>query len=324
MGIKNLILHVHSDQSIKDGAQTPTEIVKRAKELGAPAVTLTDHGVLTGTFEFLKACKAEGIKGIPGVEAYVVEPGNDIRRHLILLAKDAQGYKAIEKAVTESNKHIVQLRTKAVPCMNKEIIQQWFGEGSLGHDHVIATSACVQGVVATELLSNHFLDSIIKKAERQRSKFPSPGDIKMLEKEKKIKELESQEKLLRNEKNEFSKLAKAPLKAAQKYYEKMKGTLIENEAKESLDNLIASKDSAAEKVEVYKTKIAAIKKEISALRTETNKFREGTKKWEKYNDEILAAESKKIAESILLENAAKEALYYQKIFGKNNFFIELQ
>ena len=58
----NLILHCHTDQSLKDGAQTVKQLVTRAKEMGASAVTLTDHGVLTGTYEFLAECKKAEIK----------------------------------------------------------------------------------------------------------------------------------------------------------------------------------------------------------------------------------------------------------------------
>ena len=64
-------LHVHSHYSLLDGLGTPKSIVLRAKELGFPAVALTDHGVLYGAIEFYKAAKAEGIKPIIGIDAFV-------------------------------------------------------------------------------------------------------------------------------------------------------------------------------------------------------------------------------------------------------------
>ena len=61
------IIHTHTDNSIRDGAMSAHTLCQRAHELGATAVVLTDHGVLTGTYEFMKAAKEFGIKRIPGV-----------------------------------------------------------------------------------------------------------------------------------------------------------------------------------------------------------------------------------------------------------------
>ena len=55
-------LHVHSAYSVLDGFGSPTALVKRAKELGMPALALTDHGTMFGTLDFFQAATAEGIK----------------------------------------------------------------------------------------------------------------------------------------------------------------------------------------------------------------------------------------------------------------------
>ena len=59
-------IHNHSDYSLLDGASQLPLMVKRAKELGMPALALTDHGVMYGAIELLKLCKSENIKPIIG------------------------------------------------------------------------------------------------------------------------------------------------------------------------------------------------------------------------------------------------------------------
>lgn len=104
-------LHTHSHYSLLDGLSKVPDLVKRAKELGMPALALTDHGSMYGAIEFYQECKKVGIKPIIGVEAYMAErsrhdrePGIDSKRyHLTLLAKNIAGYRNLMKLVTKSN-----------------------------------------------------------------------------------------------------------------------------------------------------------------------------------------------------------------------------
>lgn len=64
-------LHLHTFHSILDGAGSIDNYVNLAKEYNHPAMAITDHGTLSGTFEFWKKCKAAGVKPIIGMEAYV-------------------------------------------------------------------------------------------------------------------------------------------------------------------------------------------------------------------------------------------------------------
>lgn len=104
-------LHTHSHYSLLDGLSKIPDLVARAKELGMPALALTDHGNLYGAIEFYKECKKIGIKPIIGVEAYIAErsrldkePGIDSKRyHLTLLAKNNTGYKNLLKLVSRAN-----------------------------------------------------------------------------------------------------------------------------------------------------------------------------------------------------------------------------
>lgn len=63
-------LHVHSENSALDGLGTIPQLVARAKELGAPALGLTDHGVCGGIPDFISECNKQGITPMPGCEIY--------------------------------------------------------------------------------------------------------------------------------------------------------------------------------------------------------------------------------------------------------------
>lgn len=100
--LKWVPLHLHSQYSILDASCSVSEIAKKAKAYGMPAVALTDHGNLHGAIDFYKACLAEGIKPIIGCEVYVAPtsrfekkklgPGIRTAYHLVLLAKNGEGY----------------------------------------------------------------------------------------------------------------------------------------------------------------------------------------------------------------------------------------
>jgi DNA polymerase-3 subunit alpha len=97
-------LHVHSEYSLLDGACKIDKLAARAAELGMSALGLTDHGVMNGSVEHYKACKAAGIKPIIGVEAYLVDdrvttprsPRYE-RNHLTLLASNDAGFRNLVK-----------------------------------------------------------------------------------------------------------------------------------------------------------------------------------------------------------------------------------
>ncbi len=122
-------LHTHSHYSLLDGLSKISDLVARAKELGMPALALTDHGVMYGAIEFYKECLAAGIKPIIGVEAYIAErahtdkePGIDTKRyHLTLLAKNNAGYKNLMKLVSIA--HIEGYYYK--PRMDLDLIERY-------------------------------------------------------------------------------------------------------------------------------------------------------------------------------------------------------
>lgn len=150
-------LHIHSEFSLLDGANRIKDLPVRAKELGMKAIAITDHGVMYGAVDFYKACKKEGIKPIIGCECYVAkrsrfnkDPGIDnTYNHLILLAKNNEGYKNLSKMVSLSFVEGYYYK----PRIDKELLEKY-------HEGVIALSACLAGEVNQYILENN-----IEKAE---------------------------------------------------------------------------------------------------------------------------------------------------------------
>ncbi len=135
-------LHGHTEYSLLDGLAKILQMVKRVKELGMDAVSLTDHGVMYGAIEFYKACIAEGIKPIIGVEMYVAKRSHIDKEgkldaepfHLTVLAKNYQGYLNLMKLTTIAHCEGYYYR----PRVDKKLLKQ-YGEG------LIALSGCPSG-----------------------------------------------------------------------------------------------------------------------------------------------------------------------------------
>ena len=104
-------LHVHSEFSLLDGLSPVKHIVDTAKRHGMRAVALTDHGNLYGAIDFYSYAKNAGIKPIIGVETYVSprgmsdKVGSQDRNyfHLVLLAKNLEGYHNLLKLVSRAS-----------------------------------------------------------------------------------------------------------------------------------------------------------------------------------------------------------------------------
>ena len=145
-------LHVHSEFSLLDGANRIKDIPVIAKELGMDSIAITDHGAMFGVIDFYKACKANGIKPIIGCEVYVAprtrhdkDPNLDSKyNHLILLAKNMDGYKNLSKLVSLSYTEGFYYK----PRIDKEILEKY-------HENLVCCSACLAGEVSQAILNNN-------------------------------------------------------------------------------------------------------------------------------------------------------------------------
>lgn len=106
--------HLHTMYSTLDGVSTPYEYCKRAKEVGIPALAITDHGTMSGAMDFYQTCKEEGIIPLIGCELYAAKSLEDTsadgrgvdhinRHHLILFAKNEIGLANLYKLTSEAH-----------------------------------------------------------------------------------------------------------------------------------------------------------------------------------------------------------------------------
>ena len=145
-------LHLHSEYSLLDGAIKVKALCQYAKDNNMPAVAITDHGVMYSAIEFYRTAKEIGVKAIVGCEFYVHD--GDIHEknaqhnplyHLVLLAKDKDGYMNLVKLVSIA--HCEGMYYK--PRINFELLQKY-------HEGLICSSACLGGEVLQNLLKNNY------------------------------------------------------------------------------------------------------------------------------------------------------------------------
>lgn len=150
-------IHNHTHYSLLDGASNPEGLVKAAAAQGHTAVGLTDHGVMFGAVEFYKKAKKAGIKPLLGCEVYMAAGSRFDRSagkaasksknyyHLILLAKDATGYKNLLKLCTIGHTEGFYYK----PRIDREALEQ-------NHEGLVCTSACIGGVVGDFLVRRDY------------------------------------------------------------------------------------------------------------------------------------------------------------------------
>lgn len=148
-------LHCHTQYSLLDGAADIKKLFKKAKADEMPAIAITDHGNMFGVFEFVAEGHKTGIKPIVGCEFYLVEDRHkkqftkeqkDVRRHQLLLAKNAEGYRNLAKLCSLG---FIEGMYGKYPRIDKELLVKY-------HKGLIATTCCIGASVP---------QAIIKKGE---------------------------------------------------------------------------------------------------------------------------------------------------------------
>jgi len=149
-------LHLHTDYSLLDGAIQIKPLAERAEKLGMKACAMTDHGNMFGAISFYNTMKARGIKPIIGCETYLARgsrkdragraaPGEKTNHHLILLAKDFEGYRNLSRLTSKAFTEGFYYK----PRIDKELLAQH----SKG---LIALSSCMSGVPSALLARECF------------------------------------------------------------------------------------------------------------------------------------------------------------------------
>jgi DNA polymerase-3 subunit alpha len=138
-----------------DGACDVDKLCKRVKDLGMPAVAMTDHGNIFGAVHFVNAAKAAGVKPIIGCELYVCKkddhriertpPDGDTYNHLLVLAENEEGYRNLVKITSESSLHGFYYKPR--------VSKKFLAEHAKG---LIALSGCLKGEVAEFLMEDKY------------------------------------------------------------------------------------------------------------------------------------------------------------------------
>lgn len=192
-------LHVHSHYSMLDGMGKIPELVKKAKNNGQAALAITDHGVMHGAIEFYEQCEKQGIKPLIGLEAYVAPrtlkdktPRIDAHPyHLVLIAKNEEGYKNLLKLTTIA--HLEGYYYK--PRIDRNLLKK-HARG------IIGLSACLQGEIPRKAL-----EDIMKGREaiQEYQKIFEPGDFYLeVQKHPSIKEQDPANELIYQLAKEFN------------------------------------------------------------------------------------------------------------------------
>lgn len=155
--IMHVQLHNHSINSLLDGLISPQEMADKAKEMGYGAVAITDHGSISGSIKFYKACKKNNIKPIIGSEAYfvtdtTVKEKGEKRYHILLLAKNADGFRELCNLYTKAHEAFYYF-----PRMDMDML--------CSCNNIIVSTACSYGILThpnaeriVRILKDHFKD----------------------------------------------------------------------------------------------------------------------------------------------------------------------
>jgi len=148
-------LHLHTDYSLLDGACDVEKLCQRAKELGMPAVAMTDHGNIFGAVHFVNAAKQAGIKPIIGCELYICKkddhniertpPEGDTYNHLLVLAENEEGYRNLAKITSEASLRGFYYKPR--------VSKKFLAEHAKG---LIGLSGCLKGEVAEYLMEEKY------------------------------------------------------------------------------------------------------------------------------------------------------------------------
>nr|WP_308468668.1 DNA polymerase III subunit alpha [Glaciibacter superstes] len=167
-------LHVHSEYSMLDGAARIKPLVDAARELGMPAVAVTDHGNMFGAFDFWKTATEAGIKPIIGTEAYLTPGthrtdrtrvrwgnggGDDVSgsgayTHMTLLAETTEGMHNLFRLSSKASVEGYYFK----PRMDRELLES-YGKG------LIATTGCPSGEVQTRLRLGQYDEAVAAAAD---------------------------------------------------------------------------------------------------------------------------------------------------------------
>jgi DNA polymerase-3 subunit alpha len=174
-------LHVHDHFSVLDGASTPLEYMKRAKEIGITHLAQTNHGTNMGHREWKRQAEKAGIVPILGQEAYITDDrfdrrskanrqdGTSVYNHITLLAQNEVGLKNLEHLSRVAWTEGFYFK----PRMDIDLLEE-HNEG------IIALSGCMSGMIA-KAITEERTERVDHLAERFKSIFNDRFFIEVME-----------------------------------------------------------------------------------------------------------------------------------------------
>jgi DNA polymerase-3 subunit alpha len=159
-------LHVHTEYSLLDGTIRIGKLADRVKELGQPAIAITDHGNMGGVADFYKTCKSVGVKPIIGIEAYTTWDLDEAKQrnrdnyHMVLLAKNNEGYRQLLRlssiAARDNFYYSPRISLQTLMAAGKE-------------GNIICSTACLGGLLGKTIKCNEEETEIIGGTEEARA-----------------------------------------------------------------------------------------------------------------------------------------------------------
>jgi intein/homing endonuclease len=136
-----------------DATSSPSELLSAVKAQEQSAVAITDHGTTAGLWDALKASKKAGVKLIAGCECYFVDDASQNEdttlRHLILIAKNAAGYRNLLTINKIGYDHFTVNFKKSIPRIDWKMLEE-YSEG------LICTTACGNGIIGQYIMQDNF------------------------------------------------------------------------------------------------------------------------------------------------------------------------
>lgn len=310
-------LHTHV-KSLFDAQIGAKELCKRIKELGGKGCAITDHGVVSSIEDYRAVFADNDLKLIPGCELYV-DGGILGRTHLIVLAKNDNGWKGICKIVTESNKNLVS----GFPVITQDdlfkIVERYKGD-------IIATSACMYGVINAVYLQNLAVQKLIDKAKKKQEKYIDPCSSEMTAYKNELENAQKayDEAIFRRD--DTKKTAEQKFVQREKTVAKLEknGDPSAKEAREILEADKKAYEEAKVLLPEIKKAVEGSKKKLSEITSEYKKMCEDAGKYTEIQNDIDELKKQMKEDSEIDSMAKSAAIRFSEGFGKGCFYIELQ
>ncbi len=292
------------------------DLSKRIIEMGGKSIIISDTAVLSSIEDYRSVLSENGIKTIPSVEFCISDNDVDIHK-LVLIAMNDNGYKKISKLVTLSNKKFVD----ELPCLSTKDFFSFID--TYGAKDIIVTSAGVDGVISSVLLSNNQFDGKIKDLLKERESYISPADAIVSKTEEIFNKAQAVVDEL-TKKRDYLKLL------SEKKYKKRENAINKaetngedvSELKKALKLEKEESEKAKNELKTLANKLKEAKKYLTLARKDLKTVNSGVDKYLDIEEQIAAIKGQFTSESDLYINAKNVAKLYMEKLGKN-FLIEV-